>query len=144
MIQQDDVLDILVGACPSFEVARAEHLIEYGNQVLYVAAGAFANHLLSLQKAGDTACFDDVGATIERLHTDGTPEVKELATIGILEGIQNVWSNSGINSDLFLTHLGQESRSGWQGLDNFWSGKAPYVHSRASALAQAEHQRSAT
>jgi hypothetical protein len=122
---------MLVQACPSFATARDGHVEEYGNEVLYVAAGAFAHHLLSLQLSGETTCFAQVGATIERMHTEGTPEVKEWATVGVLEGIQNVWGNSGVNPEAFLEHLGPDSRSWWQGLNNFWSGKAPVVRSGA-------------
>ena len=122
---------MLVQACPTFAAVRDEHVAEYGNDVLYVAAGEFARHLLTLQLGDATSCFVQVGATIERMHTDGTPEVKELATIGILEGIQNVWGHSSVNPEEFLHYLGPESRSWWQGLNNFWSGKAPVVHGGA-------------
>jgi hypothetical protein len=131
VIETNQVLEILVQACPTFEVARDEHLAEYGNDVLYVAAGEFARHLLSLQQEGANLCFAQVGETIERMHTDGTPEVKELATIGILEGIQNVWGHSNVSTEEFLQYLGPESRSWWQSLNNFWSGKAPVVRSGA-------------
>ncbi len=122
---------MLVHACPTFADARDAHVAEYGNDVLYVAAGEFAHHLLALQLGDATSCFAEVGSTIERMHTDGTPEVKEFATIGILEGIQNVWGHSSVSPDEFLQYLGPESHSWWQGLTNFWSGKAPVVRSGA-------------
>jgi len=131
VIETDQVLDMLVQACPTFAAARDAHVAEYGNDVLYVAAGEFAHHLLALQLGDATSCFAEVGATIERMHTDGTPEVKELATIGVLEGIQNVWGHSSVSPDEFLQYLGPESHSWWQGLNNFWSGKAPVVRSGA-------------
>ena len=131
MIETNEVLDMLVQACPTFAAARDEHVAEYGNEVLYVAAGEFARHLLRLQLLNTTSCFVQVGATIERMHTDGTPEVKEFATIGLLEGIQSVWGHSSISPEEFLRYLGPESRSWWQGLNNFWSGKAPVVRSGA-------------
>jgi hypothetical protein len=129
VIEQTQVLDMLVQACPTFAAARDEHVAEYGNDVLYVAAGEFAHHLLALQLDGETSCFAEVGATIERMHTEGTPDVRELATIVVLEGIQNVWGHSSADPGLFLEYLGPESRSWWQGLNNFWSGKAPVVRS---------------
>ena len=131
MIEANQVLDMLVQACPTFAAARDEHVAEYGNDVLYVAAGEFAHHLLALRLEDATSCFAQVGATIERIHADGTPEVKELATIGVLEGIQNVWGHSSVSPEEFLQYLGPESRSWWQGLNNSWSGKAPVVRSGA-------------
>jgi len=122
---------MLVQACPTFAAARDEHVTEYGNDMLYVAAGEFAHHLLALQLNDATSCFAQVGAAIERMHVEGTPEVKELATIGILEGIQNVWGNSGVNPEWFLDYLGPEGLAWWQSLNNFWSGMAPTVRSGA-------------
>jgi len=118
---------MLVQACPTFAKGLNEHLAEYGGDLPYVAAGAFAQHLLELQMEAKTSCFAEVGSMIERLHTEGTSEVKEWATIGVLEGIQNVWGHSSVNPNEFLKYLGPVSQSWWQGLDNFWSGKAPLV-----------------
>ena len=131
MIQANQVLDMLVQVCPTFERERNEHVASYGNDVLYVAAGAFAHHLLVLQLKGATSCFASVGNTIELMHTDGVPEVKELATIGLLEGIQNVWGHSTTNPDVFLQYLGPASLNWWHALNNFWSGKATGVRSGA-------------
>ena len=131
MIEANQVLDMLVQACPTFAAARDEHVAEYGNDVLYVAAGKFAHHLLALRLEDATWCFTQVGATIERMHTEGTPEVRELATIGMLEGIQNVWGHSSVSPEELLQFLGPESRSWWQGLNKFWSGNVPVVRSGA-------------
>ncbi len=122
---------MLVQVCPTFAIERDEHVAEYGNDMLYVAAGAFARHLLDLQMAATTSCFPQLGTTIEQLHTDGTPEVKELATIGLLEGIQNVWGHSCVDPEEFLKYLGPVSLSWWNGLNNFWSGNAPVVRGEA-------------
>jgi len=127
MIEQTDAFPLLVGACPSFEDRWLEHLRENGNDLPYIAAGSFADHLLSLQQADDQSSFPAVAAAIERLHTEGSPWVKEFATIGILEGIQNVWSNNSCDPEVFGTFLFPESQSWWRGLKNFWSGNAPLV-----------------
>jgi hypothetical protein len=138
VIEKTQVLEMLVQACPTFAVARDEHVAEYGNDVLYVAAGEFAHHLLNLQLDGATSCFAQIGAAIERMHIEGTPEVKELATNGLIEGIQNVWGNCNANPELFLEYMGPESCSWWYGLSNFWSGKAPVVRSGTKPLIRGE------
>ncbi len=125
MIEQKEVMPLLIEACPSFRDEWLEHLQEHGNELLYVAAGAFAQHLLSLYQAGNLSSFPATASVMERLHTEGSPWVKEFATIGILEGIQNVWSHSPTDPEQFATFLLPESRRWWQGLNNFWSGKAP-------------------
>jgi hypothetical protein len=53
--------------------------------------------------------------------------VKEAATIGLLEGIQNVAGNRGIPTKVLEETLGAETQRWWSSLDAFWSGKIPYV-----------------
>jgi hypothetical protein len=131
MIEKTQFLEILVQACPTFSQTRDEHIVEFGNDVLFVAAGEFSRHLLTLQRQGATSYFSQVGVTIEKMYATGTPEVKELATIGILEGIQNIWANNDINPEFFLEYLGTEGRAHWRDLNDFWSGKAPQVRNNA-------------
>jgi hypothetical protein len=131
VIESTQVLELLVKACPTFGAARDEHLAEWGNDMLYLAAGAFARHLLEIECSGSTLSFPNVGLAIERMQVEGTHEVQELATIGVLEGIQNNWEHGGVNPEKFVVYLGPEGRSWWQGLNNFWSGKAPHVQSGA-------------
>lgn len=64
---------------------------------------------------------------IERLHVEGDKIVQEAATIGLLEGIQNVWGNSKLDPEQFATYLLPESRKWWEQLKLFWAGKIPYV-----------------
>lgn len=127
MIQQDEAMPLLVEACPSFQKKWLEHVQEHGNELPYAAAGAFAEHLLALYQANDLSSFAAVAAAIERLHIHGSPWVKEFATIGVLEGIQNVWSHSPTDPESFARFLLPESRRWWEGLNRFWSGKATSV-----------------
>ena len=127
MIEQQQAMELILEACPSFAAAWEEHLCEHGNDALYVAAGSLASHLLSLNRTGNVESFPAVANAIERLHAEGSPWVKEFATIGILEGIQNVWSNCGAEPEHFCQYLGSESRRWWQSLNDFWAGRAPYV-----------------
>jgi hypothetical protein len=53
--------------------------------------------------------------------------VREAATIGLLEGIQNVWSNNDVDPELFVVHLLPESAKWWLNLNDFWSGKARFI-----------------
>jgi hypothetical protein len=131
MIEQAEAMPLLVGACPSFKDAWTEHLREHGDESPYVAAGSLADHLLALHRANTTTSFSAVAAVIERLHVEGSPGVKEFATIGVLEAVQNVWSNKGADPNTFCRFLGKESQWWWQSLNDFWSGKVPHVGHRA-------------
>lgn len=66
---------------------------------------------------------------IERLHLEGDTYVRELATIGYLEGIQNAADADQIGGGATALEpfLGAESARWWQGLNAFWTGAAPYV-----------------
>jgi hypothetical protein len=127
MISHSDVFYLFLEACPTFSAGWKEHMNEYGNTHLYLAAGDLSDHLLSLYKTGDTACFQAVADVIERLHTEDSTSLRELATIGILEGIQNGWASNNVDPEKFAVHLGQVSRWWWDSLNDFWAGSVPYV-----------------
>lgn len=136
MIEQTEAMQILVDACPSFEDHWKQHVEAYGNDVLYVAAGTLAAHLLERFQAGDTEEFSAIGTAIEKLHTEGTPWVREFATVGVLEGIQNVWGRSTTSSEAFAAFLGPKSQSWWRALNKFWSGGVSNVAAEANLLLQ--------
>jgi hypothetical protein len=114
-------------ACPSFGSALAESCADYGEELLYVHAGAFARHLLALHRSQQRAEFPAIAAFIESLHTDSDHETREFATIGILESIQNVWSHSDVSPDEFLPFLQPVSAASWRSLNQFWAGEIPLV-----------------
>ena len=68
-----------------------------------------------------------VARLIVRVHLEGDQYVREAATIGLLEGIQNVWGNQNTDQELFAQHLLPESAKWWQSLNDFWSGKSKFV-----------------
>ena len=87
----------------------------------------FARHLLQLQRQSRLEEFSAVAHVVERLHVEGDYYVREAATIGLLEGIQNVWANEGSDPELFVKHLHPVSAKWWQSLNDFWSGKSKFV-----------------
>jgi LPS sulfotransferase NodH len=64
---------------------------------------------------------------IERLHLEGDDYVKEAATVGMLEGIQNVAGNSGVNPEEFFRYLKPESVEWWRQWNDFWDGRMSNV-----------------
>ncbi len=93
MIEQNQIMPLLLRACPSFEEDWSTFLAEHGDEpLLYVSAGDFARHLLSLYRAGRVQELLPVVDAIERMHYEGSHWVKEFATIGILEAVQNAWA----------------------------------------------------
>jgi len=133
MITKDQVMPLLVEACPSYgEKWELQRAIFREEQLLYVDMGDFAHHLVDLHKANQSHEFPAVFAVLERLHIEGDHYVREAATIGLLEGIQNVASNNGLNPEQFVPFLGPESQKWWRQLNDFWQGKIPYVGATVS------------
>jgi hypothetical protein len=117
----DQVMMLLIEACPSY------HLPPDDQELLYVTLGDFARHLLQLFQQGRTQDFPEVACVIERPHVEGDGYVREAATIGLLEGIQNVWANEGTDPELYFPYLHPVSAKWWQSLNDFWSGKSKFV-----------------
>jgi hypothetical protein len=90
---------------------------------LYIALGDFAAHLKSMLERGETNTFPDVFQVIEKLHVDGDGFVKEAATIGILESLQNAKE-----PEQFRRFLGPESEKWWDKLNSFWEGDPTALH----------------
>jgi hypothetical protein len=127
MISKRDMLPLLVQSCPSYadrwqEGCQDAFLDEEGRLLDYVALGDLAHHLVALMLADNLGEFSGVFAVVERLHVEGDSYVREAATIGLLEGIQNIAENAGLDKTLFLRWLGPESRKGWDQLEAFWRG----------------------
>lgn len=131
MIEKSEVMGLLLNVCPSYKDRWKDHYnFYYGNgeeQLLYIDLGNFAEHLVYLYKRNELNEFNQVFNVIELLHIDGDDYVKEAATIGLLEGIQNVASNSNINPEEFTEFLKPISAKWWNNLNDFWSGKTEYV-----------------
>jgi hypothetical protein len=121
MISKDDMMTILVAACPTFGPSWRAFLEEWQDEPvevpLYVALGDFARHLTSMLERDETSAMPEIFRVIERLHVDGDSYVKEAATIGILESLLN-------EPEKFRRYLGPESLEWWDKLNRFWEGDA--------------------
>lgn len=124
MIAKQEVIPILLKASPAFRKTLDAHPTK---ELLYSVLGDFAGHLLDLYKAGQYDTLKTVGIAIEELHLNGDNYVREVATIGLLEGIQNVWGNSKVDPELFKPYLLPTSVRWWDELNSFWNGERLYV-----------------
>jgi len=107
-------------ACPSFQEMWDK---SDDQDLLYIVMGDLARHLLALHQSGKTDEFVPLCEVIERLHLYGDVYVSELATIGILESIQNVWGHTKTDPEEFCRFLLPESRKWWSELNDFWAGQ---------------------
>lgn len=129
-IKKEHMFEPLLEACPSFLPIYKEFLSEWQEDEdtkleglpYYLALGDLAHHLIELLKVRNTKSFSKVFEVVETWHVEGTNYVKEAATIGLLEGIQNIASHDkSINSEDFLFWLGPISKESWHKLNQFWN-----------------------
>ena len=90
-IHREEVMPLVLQACPSFAGRWREYISSdiYQPELLYAHLGQLAHHLCALLRICDDSEFSAVFSLIERLCTEGDDYVKEAATIGLLEDIQN-------------------------------------------------------
>ena len=130
MLARDDMFTPLLEADPTFLPRWREFLSEWSDEPddlpLYVALWELAHHIIEMQRAGNTAALQKVFDVVERWHIEGDRYVSEAATIGLLEGIQNILvsgkSSEGVLGSDFEPYFGPETRRWWDKLYRFWDG----------------------
>jgi hypothetical protein len=121
IITKETMIEKLLAACPSFEPQWREFLEEWRDEPheppVYVALGDFAFHLAAMLERGETNSFPGIFSAIENLHLRGDSFVREAATIGILESLQNKSV-----AEQFRPFLEPETERWWDKLNRFWNG----------------------
>ncbi len=120
---ESQVMPLLRTACPSFEGRWQAYVSDpiYDESLLFVHVGEFASHLVDLMVEGMVAEFGSVFDTVERLLVDGDLRVRQAATVGLLEGIQNV-SGGKTDPERFVPYLKPKTARKWQLLNDSWNG----------------------
>lgn len=121
MIDETAVMDVLLAAWPSLRPAYDSYVESDGEpRLLYIDLGWLGQRLVEEVRARGVAGLAAVFAAIERLHVEGNPKVREAATIGLLEAIQNIAAGEPEVLAQVEGALGPESREGWEYLNAFW------------------------
>ncbi len=125
-ISKDQMFEPLLAACPSFQPAWKEFLAEselHPDQepLYYVALGDLSRHLVERLRSGATAEFPAVFQVVENWHCLGDHYVREAATVGMLEGLQNIAGHEGVDPTAFEKWLLPESKKWWVKLNRFWT-----------------------
>jgi hypothetical protein len=130
MITKEQVISLLLNSCPSFTERWRQHRAFNGEeQLLYNDRGEFAHHIVDLYKKNQIEEFPAVFTIIDRLHIEGNDYIKEAATIGLLEGIQNIAGNRGLDPEVFMPYLKPETVKWWKKLNGFWNGNITALNS---------------
>ena len=113
-MKYEEVTDALLKAFPKFAY-------DDDNEGLhYLIAEDFARYILKAHKNNNIFILSRAGAFIENLYSYKDEQLDNLATVGYLEGIINVWASDEINPDEILEYLGEDSKKGWLYLNRAW------------------------
>lgn len=126
MISKSELMAKVLDACPSFNDEWQELVLDWedeGEPPIYISLARFARHLVSLLEAADKTALRSAFSIIEELQVTGAEEVKEAATIGILENLQNTNIHNTTTPVEFEKYLGKESRTLWDRLNQFWDNR---------------------
>lgn len=87
---------------------------------LYLAISDLARHLISALAAGDDETLTRVFAVVERWHIEGDQYVREAATAGLLEDLQNDGLHASTKPTEFERFLLPMSLKFWRKVERFW------------------------
>jgi hypothetical protein len=124
VIRRDEMMEPMLEACPSFRPAWEEFVREWGAEAepsLYLALGSLARHLIALLAARDALALSRAFGVVERWHIEGDAFVREAATVGLLEDLQNEGLHETTTPKAFEPFLLPESRKWWEKVDRFWT-----------------------
>jgi len=118
-MKYEDVKEAISSQFPQFEID------DLNGDLPYIVAGDFARFLLDSFNKGDIKTLSEGLNFIENLHHSESDKTRELAAVGYLEGIQNVWGNNDVNPELIFGYLGTESKKWWLELNKICSSRLP-------------------
>lgn len=125
LISRDEMFELILAADPSFRPRWVHFSDEWGEDAhapLYLALSSLAEHIAECLRTGSTDNFGAVFSVVERWQIEGDAYVREAASIGLLESLQNLLGGSDRKEMTVERWLGPESRRRWDTLDRFWDG----------------------
>lgn len=124
MIEREQMMAPMLEACPSFQPTWQEFIEHWQDEPelpIYLALGDLARHLASMLAAGQTDSFPAIFRVVERWHTEGDHYVREAASIGLLEDLQNANMHTTTEPEQFRKFLLPESERWWNKVHAFWA-----------------------
>lgn len=128
MVSRSEMMEPMLRACPSYQKEWDEFLSKWKDDPdppQYIAIAGLVRHVIRCYEAGDQATVERVFAVVERWHLEGDPYVKEAATVGFLEDLQNGNFHARTSPKDFEKFLGPESRRWWSKVTEFWEQGKP-------------------
>jgi hypothetical protein len=133
MIARNEMFEDVLTACPAFSSTWQEFCQEWEGEAelpIYLALGDLARHLIGMLENREDSELKAVFEVVEQWHLNGDPYVKEAATIGLLEDIQNEGLHNTTTPDEFVRFLLPESKFWWAKVKALWEQGQPIVDDR--------------
>jgi len=115
----------ILEVCPSFRATWDEFVDEWKDDPdglpQYLALSNLARHVIGMLERNEIDGMKAIFGVVETWHLDGDPYVKEAATVGFLEDIQNTGLHKGSTTpNDFLEFLLPETKYWWSKVEEFW------------------------
>ena len=123
MITKAQMIEPILAVSPGFSPAWNEFLNEWPDEKelpIYLALSELARYIAKLHTGGKIEELKNIFLVVEKWHLEGDSYVREAATVGLLEDLQN--SNvvgDGVPRAL-EEHLLPETRKWWDKVNIFW------------------------
>jgi hypothetical protein len=120
------MFDPLLEADPSFEPTWRGLIAEWADEgatelPAYLVLADLARHIIGKLEQGETASFPAIFNVVEQWQLQGDDYVREAATIGLLEDLQNTNLHDTTQPLNFERWLLPESKRWWNKVERFWS-----------------------
>jgi hypothetical protein len=125
IITRAAMFEPLLLADPSFRAQHDAFVADWAEEPelpSYLLLADYARHLAAKLEAGETSCFAGIFDVVEAWHINGDPYVREAATIGLLEDLQNPSNYKCATPTDFLPWLRPVSKRWWVRVEAFWAG----------------------
>lgn len=123
-LTRDGMIEALVEAYPALRPSWVDFQSEWNSEAeppLYLFLADAVRHLISNLERGETSRFDALFGVLERWLIDGDQYVREAATIGFIEGLQNENLHHRTKPSDLIPWLGPAAKQSWDDVERFWS-----------------------
>ena len=118
------MLQPILKVSPSFEPVWRAFVAEWQDDIehlpLYLVLSDLARHIAGLLEQNADSELRLIFQVVESWHVHGDPYVKEAATIGLLEDLQNKSIVGDQAPDSCLGYLGPQTLRWWRKVERFW------------------------
>lgn len=122
MIRKDDIIPLLLDACPGFRPVWEKHVAYWNGQSagLYLDLTEFVHYLIAAFENGATSTVEVAFDVLERLLVDGDAETQEYAALGFIETLQSAASHEPYTASVFVPFLKPQSLREWNTIEQGW------------------------